>query len=168
MTAEHQSSPPRVTARDDSPVHVRMRLAALWTSVMFLYAYADIQHFVLQPGSQQDIGEGTLGGITLTQEFLFGAAVLMTVPAVMIALSVGLRATIARPLNIIVGAAYTLITLGTVVMPDDGVWWYYRWYNLVEVVLTVSVVVLAWRWPRASAGARAPRPASEPAARRHG
>jgi hypothetical protein len=42
----------------DVNVNVKIKLAALWASVMFLYAYADITHFVLQPGSLEDILKG--------------------------------------------------------------------------------------------------------------
>jgi hypothetical protein len=41
-------------------VNVKIKLAALWTSVMFLYAYADIQHFILQTGSLEEILGGTI------------------------------------------------------------------------------------------------------------
>lgn len=136
-------------AREDAPLPVKIKLAALWTSTMFLYAYADIQHFVLQPGSLQDIQQGTLEGITLGQPFLLGAAALMTIPALMIVLSVVLRAAIVRPLNLLVGGAFTLITLGTVVMPGET-WWFYWLFNLVEMILTISIVVLAWSWPPTS------------------
>lgn len=148
MTLLDERSARRKT-RTDVAVPIKVRLAALWTATMFLFAYADIQHFVLQPGSLEDLQQGTLAGITINQEFLFGAAVLMTVPALMIVASVTLRATVSRVLNIVVGAAFALISIGAIVLPSEGeVWWYYRFYSLVEVILTGTVVVLAWAWPR--------------------
>jgi hypothetical protein len=78
----------------DVNVNVKIKLAALWASVMFLYAYADITHFVLQPGSLEDILKGEIGGIEISSTFLFGSAILMTTPAIMIFLSVLLRARI--------------------------------------------------------------------------
>ena len=134
----------------NEPINVKIKLAALWTAVMFLYAYADIQHFVLQPGSIKEILEGTIGGIETTPTFLFGAALLMTIPSVMIFLSVGLNAKVNRWMNIIFGSVYTLVTIATWLMPD-GTWGYYYFYNVVEIILTGLVVWHAARWPRQKA-----------------
>lgn len=132
---------------EDVRVNVKVKLTALWTAVMFLYAYADIQHLVLQPGSVDEILKGTIGGIQITPMFLFGAAVLMVIPSVMIYLSVALPARINRWTNLIVGSAYTLVTVITVFMPPRA-WSYYYFYNVMEVVLTALVVWHAARWAR--------------------
>ena len=131
----------------DLKVNTRIKLAALWTAVMFLFAYADIQHFVLQPGSLAEILQGSIGGMQTTPEFLFGAALLMTVPALMIFLSLSLKASLSRWANLIFGTLYTLVTIATWLMPD-GTWAYYYFYNVVEVILTGLVVWHAWNWPR--------------------
>jgi hypothetical protein len=131
-------------------IDVKLRLSALWTAVMFLYAYADIQHFVLQSGSLEEILRGELGGMQLTPAFLFGAAVLMTMPALMVFLSVALKATANRWTNIVVGTAYTLVTIATMLMPGET-WAYYFFYNVVEIVLTGLVVWHAVTWPKQEA-----------------
>lgn len=131
----------------DLKVNTRIKLAALWTAVMFLFAYADIQHFVLQPGSVAEILQGSIGGMQTTPEFLFGAALLMIVPTLMIFLSLSLKASLSRWANLIFGTLYTLVTIATWLIPD-GTWAYYYFYNVVEVILTGLIVWHAWNWPR--------------------
>jgi hypothetical protein len=132
---------------DDVRVNTKVKLAALWTTIMFLFAYADIQHFVLQPGSVSEILNGSIGGMQTTPTFLFAAAALMIVPTLMIYLSVALKPSLNRWVNIIFGSIYTLITIATWLVPGET-WAYYYFYNLFEVILTALVVWHAWNWPR--------------------
>lgn len=158
------SSKPAVAVLKDVKVGVKVKLAALWTAVMFLYAYNDIMHFVLQTGSLESLLRGELGDVQFSPVFLFGAAVLMAIPSLMIFLSVALKARANRWTNIIVGTVYTLITIATMVMPGET-WAYYYFNNVIEVVLTGLVVWLAVTWPRqeakSGAGANPPKRPSE-------
>jgi hypothetical protein len=122
-----------------------IKLAGLWTATMFLYVYADITHFVLQTGSLEDIISGAIEGVEITPLFLFGTAVLMSIPSVMIVVSLGANPRVARWLNITIGALFTLMSGSTAVVPGDT-WLYYRYYNLIEAILTGLVVWVAWRW----------------------
>ena len=131
----------------NTQVSVKFKLAGLWTSVMFLYAYADIQHFVLQAGSIQEIMDGSLGGMALTPIMMFAAAVLMTYPSLMIFLSLALPAGLNRWFNIIFGTISTLTILGLMLSPGE-VWAYYYFYNIVEIILTSLIVFFAIKWPR--------------------
>lgn len=136
----------------NKPVDIKIKLAGLWTAVMFLYAYADIQHFVLQAGSLQELLEfGSLGGMEFTPAMMFIAALMMTYPTVMIFLSLLVPACVNRWLNIIFGSTSTL-TIITIMMFPDGTWGYYYFYNVVEVIITGMIVFLAIRWPLASSG----------------
>ena len=134
---------------ENHSVNVKIKLAALWTAVMFLYAYADIQHFVLQQGSIAEILQGSIGGMEITPVFLFGAALLMIIPTLMIVVSVTLKAKLNRWLNIIFGTIYTLVTILTWLMPE-GTLAYYYFYNVIEVILTALVVWHAWNWPKSN------------------
>lgn len=120
-------------------------LAGLWTATMFLYVYADITHFVLQTGSLEEIISGTIEDVGITALFLFGTAVLMSIPSVMIFVSLGVNPRFARWLNIVIGGLFTLMSGSTAVFPGDT-WLYYRYYNLIEAILTGLVVWYAWRW----------------------
>jgi len=120
---------------------VRIKLAALWTSVMFCYIYAD--YFGLYvPGRLQRMQKGTMGPLgSVTQGVLLGTSAVMVVPSIMIFLSVALTPKLARWLNVVFGALYTLIILMTMWR-----WAFYVFYGVVEIVLTLLVVVYAWRW----------------------
>ena len=127
--------------------HVRLKLSALWTSVMLCYIYCDYFELV-QPGKLTAMLAGKLGPAPATPGTLLAASVLMAVPSVMIFLSLVLTPNVARAANVGFGVIYTLIMLLILVVP--GTWLYYRFFALVEIALTVTVVVQAWRWPRAT------------------
>lgn len=135
------------TALDDVKVHVKLKLSALWASVMFCYVYGD--YFLLyQPGKLQDILQGNMAPLgQTTQGVLLFTSVSMAIPAVMIFLSLALKANLSRWLNIIFGVIYTLFVLLT--MP--GAWAFYLLLGSVDVVLTGLIVWYAWTWPKQGA-----------------
>jgi hypothetical protein len=55
-------------ALDDRPIPVQAKLAAAWTSFMFLYAYVDILGFYT-PGAVKDILDGKVYEFDLSQTF---------------------------------------------------------------------------------------------------
>jgi len=127
----------------DTPVPIKHKLAALWTSVMFCYIYADYFGLYI-PGKLQGMLDGRMGPLgRTTQGVLFGTSVMMVIPSLMIFLSVALKPRPSRWLNIIIGVLYTLIIMVT--MWD---WAFYVFFGVIEVVLTGLVVWYAWRWPR--------------------
>jgi hypothetical protein len=73
----------------------------------------------------------------------------MSIPSVMVFLSLVLRPNLNRWLNIILGVLYTLIILAT--MPHA--WMYYLYLGVVEAILTLLIVWFAWRWPLDHSGA---------------
>lgn len=131
------------TAFDDIKIHVKMKISALWASVMFCYIYAD--YFGLYvPGALQRMLEGKMGPLgPTTQGVLLGTSLMMAVPSIMIFLSLALRPNLNRWLNIIFGAIYTVIILIT--MWD---WAFYIFFGIIEIVLTALVVWYAWKWPK--------------------
>jgi hypothetical protein len=132
------------TVLDDIKVHVKLKISALWASVMSCYIYAD--YFGLYvPGKLQSILGGRMVPLgPTTQGVLVGTSVMLAIPALMIFLSLALKANLSRWLNIILGALYTVIILLT--MP--GAWAFYIFYGIVEVTLTALIVWYAWTWPK--------------------
>ncbi|NUO72635.1 MAG: hypothetical protein HOQ10_07960 [Frateuria sp.] len=131
------------TRLEDPKIHVRFKLSALWTSIMFCYIYGDFWG-LYRPGSLKDIldGIGPLG--PTSQGSLVAVSVLVAVPAVMVFLSLALPPALARWLNVLIGAALTAIVLATL----PGAWAFYVFMSIVEVVLQLGVLWYAWRWPR--------------------
>jgi hypothetical protein len=122
-------------------IRVNMKLAALWASFMFLYIYVD--YFGLyMPGSIKDILAGKMWVIDITPVILLAALASVTIPALMIFLSVALSAKVNRWTNIIVAAVYILFNLA-------GKFWMYLVYGAVVevVVLLLLIIRYAWKWP---------------------
>ena len=132
---------------DDIKIHVKVKILALWVSLMLSYIYGD--YFGLyKPGTLQSMLDGQMGPLgPTTQGVLLGTSVLMVIPAVMVFLSLALRPNPNRWMNIIFGAIYTVIMLIT--MP--GAWAFYIFLGVVEVVLSALIVWYAWNWPKQEA-----------------
>lgn len=140
---------------DDIRIHVKFKLSALWASVMFCYIYGD--YFLLyQPGKLQDMLAGRMAPFgPVTQGVLLGTTAAMTIPALMIFLSLALKAGLNRWTNIITGVLYSLFVLVTI----PGAWAFYLFLGSVDIVLTMLIVWHAWNWPRHEAA----RPGAIPA-----
>ncbi|HET6806768.1 MAG TPA: DUF6326 family protein [Frateuria sp.] len=132
------------TPLEDAGIPVRLKLSALWTSVMFCYLYGD--YFGLyQPGKLQGMLDGRMDPLgPTTQAVLVGTSLLMAVPGLMVFLSLVLAPAWCRWANILLGLSYTLIM--AVSMP--GAWWFYLALGVIEMLLTLAIVGYAWRWPR--------------------
>lgn len=129
---------------NDAKLPVELKLSALWASLMLCYIYGD--YFGLyKPGKLQGMLDGKMGSLgPITQEVLLGTAILMAMPALMVCLSVLLKTSVNRWMNIVLGSIYAVIMLIT--MP--GAWAFYVFLGIVEVALTAIIVWTAWSWPR--------------------
>lgn len=128
---------------DEQKVNVRVKLAALWASFMFLYIYVD--YFALyMPSKIEDILNGRVFTFDISQGFLIAALVSVSIPALMIFLSVGLPAKISRWTNIILATIYIPYTLFNLA----GEAWPHMMYGAaVEVALLILIIRYAWKWP---------------------
>ncbi len=133
-----------MTGLADIEVHVKLKISALWASVVLCYLYGD--YFGLyKPEALQEMMAGKIGSIgQVTQGILLTTSILMAVPSVMVFLSLVLRASICRWTNIVFGAAYTLLVLVSLA----GMWTFDIFLGAIEMILTTLIVVYAWRWPR--------------------
>lgn len=132
----------------DTPVSLRIKLAGLWTSLMFCYIYCD--YFELYtPGKLDGMLQGKMGPLgEVNQSILLGTALMMLIPSLMILLSLIIPAGICRWLNIGFGAAYTILLALLAVV---STWWFYQGFAAIEALLSAYAVWLAWRWPRSLA-----------------
>ncbi len=131
---------------ENKKVNVKIKLALLWVALMFLYVYNDI-FSMFQPGHVADMVEGQLEGVEFTQTLLFGAALLMAFPSFMVLLSLTLKARANRLVNIIAGIFHILVLVGTQFVGDSETWFYWRFYELLEVVFLALIIWTAWKWP---------------------
>ena len=136
----------------------RLTLAFLWTWVLFNYVYGDILHIFMifmSPEIQRQLEGGAIGGIPLNNTATLVMALGMELAIAMVFLSWKLPYRANRVLNIVVGILFTLI-MGAVLFasgrlpPLSG----YTLYAMIEMAITLSIVILAWRWRAAGPDAR--------------
>ncbi len=132
---------------EDIKVNVKVKLAALWASVMFLYIYVDYFHLFM-PGSIEDLTAGKVFVFDITQAFLLAGLASVTIPALMIFLSVALSSKINRWTNMIVATVYIPFTLFNLA---GEAWLHMIFGAIVEVVLLLLIIRYAWKWPRLEA-----------------
>lgn len=144
-----QKTPKRTTGLINYEINVKLKLAALWTSLMFLYIYAD--YFELKtPGAlERMINLETPVGAT-TPGLLIVFSILLMVPSCMIFLVVLLAPPINKWLNITVGLLYMAISLLIIYSGMSDPWHrFFVLYNVAEVVIFVMIIRQAWKWPKA-------------------
>jgi hypothetical protein len=135
----------------DQPIPVRAKLAAAWTSFMFLYAYVDILGFYT-PGTVEDILDGKVYEFDLSQAFSVTALAALAVPIFMVVLSTTLPARVNRTTNLVVAALYVPFTVFNIA---GGFYLYFYGLGVVlELILLALIVRYAWTWPRTAPVAR--------------
>jgi Family of unknown function (DUF6326) len=139
---------PTTTTLEDQRIPVRAKLAAAWTSFMFLYVYVDILAF-FRPGVIDDILAGIVYKFDITQTFATTALTLMAIPILMVVLSMTLPARANRIMNLIVASVYVPVSAFNAL----GESWTY-FYGLgvaLEVIVLALILRYAWTWPRRTA-----------------
>lgn len=130
---------------EDVKVNIKIKLSALWTSVTLCYLYGD--YFELYVPQKT---EGLINGVNLLDSpmKLFGASVLLAIPALMVFLSIILKPTVNRRLNIISGIFYTTIMV-LIAFTSLTPWrTFYVFLAIVESCITSIIVYYAWKWPK--------------------
>jgi hypothetical protein len=136
-----------LTALEDRQVPVQAKLAAAWTSLMFLVIYIDYFH-LYQPGEIDDIRGGVIFGLDISGTLMSIFFAIIAIPALMILLSMTLPARVNRATNLVVASLYIpavgMNFLGS--LPDYA--FYYALTIGVEVLLLAFILRAAWTWPR--------------------
>ena len=141
-----ESSPSQGTL-DDVRMPVRAKLAAAWTSVMFLYIYVD--YFQLfKPGYVDDLLAGSVAEFDISQTFVVIGVTIVAIPSLMILLSTTLPARVNRATNLVVATLYIPVSMYNAAGES---WTYFYFYGLsigLEVLLLAFILRAAWTWPR--------------------
>ncbi len=130
-----------------SIVNVRIKISALWTSMLFVFAYVDL-FSLYRPDFRADLEAGEIGGFTVNQSFLLGTTVYVVIPSLMVFCALVLRPRVNRIVNIALSIVYAL----TIIAGAIGEWNYYILGSAVEVALLAAIVYYAWTWPKEAAG----------------
>jgi len=127
---------------DNPPIPVQAKLAAAWTSFMFLYIYVDYFH-LHKPG--------VVFEFDISPALLTAFLALIAIPALMVMLSMTLPARVNRATNLVVASLYIPVTVFNAVGES---WDWASFYALsigVEVLLLAFILRSAWTWPRTPA-----------------
>ena len=131
----------------DVNVNVRIKLAALWATLMLIYIYVDIIGFY-KPGVVEDILAGKVWKFEISQGWALGSLLLMMIPSLMVFLSMILKAGVNRWVNIIVAIIYVVVGIGTMI---GETWSYYIVGHVGGIVLLLIAIWTAFRWPKQEA-----------------
>ena len=133
-------------------VSVRVKISALWTSMLFVFVYVDLFSFY-RADFRADVEAGEISGFTINQSFLFATTAYIVIPALLVFLTLILRPGVNRIANIVFAAIYAL----TIVAGAVGEWNYYILGSAIEVVLLATIVYYAWTWPKEVSPTISPR-----------
>ncbi|GAA2998922.1 DUF6326 family protein [Actinokineospora diospyrosa] len=141
------------TTLEDPRIPVRAKLAAAWTSVMFLYVYVDILNFYT-PGVIQEILGGKVFEFDISQTFSTTALALMAIPILMVVLSMALPAKANRLTNLIVASVQ--IPFAAFNLAGESWKFFYGLGFALELILFIFILRSAWTWPRTAPSATTP------------
>lgn len=136
---------------DRSRLPVQARLAAAWTSFMFLYLYVDYLHFY-KPGSLEEVLGGRVHEFDTGPTFVALAVTLVSIPAVMTWLSATLPTRANRVVNLVVAALYVPVTIYNFSGEENWDYAYFYGYSIgLELLVLAYVLRTAWTWTRRTA-----------------
>ena len=128
-------------------VNVKIKLAALWMTLLLIYIYVDIFGFY-KPGVVEDILAGKVWEFEISQGWALGALLLMMIPSLLVFLSLVLKAGANRWVNIIVAIVYIAVGIGTTI---GETWAFYIVGHVVGIVILLIIIWTAVRWPKQEA-----------------
>jgi hypothetical protein len=136
-----------LTALEDRQVPVQAKLAAAWSSFMFLYIYVDYFN-LYKPGAVDDILAGVVFEFDITPTLLTIFVALIAIPALMVMLSMTLPARVNRATNLVVASLYIPVSVFNAV-GESWSWSYFYVLSIgIEVLLLAFILRSAWAWPR--------------------
>ena len=138
-----------MTILENPQILVQAKIAAAWTSFMFLYIYVD--HLGLyKPGHVDGILNGLIWKFDVSATLLTIILVSVSIPALMVVLSMTLPARANRATNLVVATLYIPFS---VFNAAGATWEWAAFYGLsigIEVLLLAFILRSAWTWPRAA------------------
>ncbi|MDQ0735643.1 DUF6326 family protein [Arthrobacter agilis] len=132
---------------EDRLIPVQARIAAAWTTFMFLYIYVDIFN-LYKPGVVDGILNGLVWRFDISATLLTIFLVSVSIPALMVVLSMMLPARMNRATNLVVAS---LLIPYSMFNAAGATWEWAAFYGIsigIEVLLLVFILRSAWAWPR--------------------
>ena len=139
------------TKFEPATVNVRTKISALWTSMLFVFAYVDL-FSLYRPDFRAELEAAEVGGFTVNQSFLLGTTAYVVIPSLMVFSTLVLQPRLNQVANIALGIVYIV----TIVIGAVGEWSYYILGSVVEVAMLAAIVYYAWTWPKQTPAASRP------------
>lgn len=136
--------PSNPTQYQDHPIHPRVKIAALWAAMLFIFLYVDLIS-MYRADIRADIEAGKVFAFTIEQGVLLGMTVYILIPSLMLFLSLVLPVRVARTTNVVLAVLYAITVVGGAI----GEWNYYIFGSVAEVALLAAIGYYAWTWPKA-------------------
>ena len=124
-------------------------LSTLWIFVTLNYLYCDVMS-LMDSNILKQLLAGTIDGMSMNENFLLGAAILMEIPIGMVLLSGILNYRANRWANIIAGTIMTLVQIASLLMGTPAK--YYIFSSIIEIGATIFIAWYAWRWKHTDSG----------------
>lgn len=129
-------------------INVKIKLAFLWTSLMFLYIYADYFR-LMTPGKLEKMMKLQTPMGPTSPGLLVIFSVILIIPALMIFLSIFLKPQLNKWLNIVIAFIYACISILIIVSGFSNEWQtFFVIFNVVEILVFAIIISQAWKWPR--------------------
>src|SRR5215207_6709243 len=157
----NETRQPTTTTLEDQRMPVRVKLAAAWTSFMFLCIYVDYLA-LYKPGFIDDILVGVVYEFDTGPTFVALGLTLIAIPSLMILLSTTLPARVNRAINLVVATLYIPVSMYNAAGES---WTYSYFYGLsigLELLLLAFILRSAWTWPRTAPSATMATMATSP------
>lgn len=149
MSLTHQTQP----ALDRATVPIPVKIAAGWTSFVFLYVYVDVLNFY-KPGVVAGILDGLIWRFEVSPALLTGILASVMIPALMVVLSVILPPRANRILNTVLATLYTPFTVFNIAGATAE--WLPFYALSISIELALLALIVRWAWvvtPRGTRGA---------------
>lgn len=122
----------------------RTVVASLWLFVTLNYIYADVLG-LYWTGHVEDVLAGEIAGIPITQQFLLGSSVLVSIPMASVLISRIAPHRLARWSSVAAGAVMTIVQVASLTFGENT--WSYLWFSAIEIATTVAITwYAARRW----------------------
>lgn len=119
-------------------------LSILWVIFLLNILYADVLTVMFEMQTlASEVGSGVANSL-LTEDMLFGAAILLETAIFMVVLCHLVKPSINRWLNIVLAFVHALVVFGTLFVASPTS--FYLLFAITELFVLFAIIVLAWRW----------------------
>jgi hypothetical protein len=134
---------------------MKVRLSTMWIFAVLNYIYCDVFTALVSfdPVSLKDILSGHSGGIQLTTGMMFGFAVFMEIPMLMVLFARYLPFKANRWANVAAGLIMSAAEAASLFVGKPAA--FYIFFAAIEIACTLLIAWFAWRWKETTAAATA-------------